>query len=283
MAGWGSMFDRQFDVDVEGLKTVCNVVGSGHPLLMLHGSGPGANAESTWRFIVEHLASRYEIYAPDMIGFGLSQGAPGRPAFQPDLWVKQALAVLERMPKGPVPIVGHSISGFTALRLPGHSSRVAAVVTTGTMGVRYEQSEYTRLTWRSPGNERELRESLEALVFDRARIDDDFVQRRFALLFEKGALQSFDALFPGDKQQYIDACVLTEDEISAIKCPVLLIHGKNDRVIRAEDTTLQIARRMAHADVHLLSQCGHLPATERPKDTSGILKLFLSSNQIGQG
>jgi len=271
------MFERSIDIDVRGIRTVCHLAGSGQPLLMLHGSGPGASVESTWRFILNRLTDRFAIYAPDLIGFGLSGNNPAVPAFDPDLWLEQALAVIDRMPEGPIMVFGHSISGFTALRLPSRVRRIAGVLTTGTMGVRYDQNAFTTLTWNLPRTREDLRAALQTLVHDKSRIDDEFVKQRFELLSDSGAAQSFDAMFPGDKQQYIDRCVLSDDEIAGITCPVLLTHGKSDVIIRASDTTLSLAQRIPQADVYLLAACGHLPATERPDTMAALAANFFEA------
>lgn len=271
------MFARSMDVDVQGIRTVCHLAGSGQPLLMLHGSGPGASADGTWRFILDRLVDRYAIYAPDLIGFGLSASNPAIPAFDANLWLEQALAVIDRMPEGPIVVFGHSLSGFTALRLPSRAKQIAGVLTTGTMGARFEQNAFTVLTWKLPGTPEELRIALECLVHDKSQIDDEFVRRRFDLLYGGDAARSFEMMFPGDKQQYIDSCVLSDDEIAGITCPVLLTHGKSDVIIRASDTTLNLARRIPLADVHLLAACGHLPATERPETMAALATAFFQN------
>ncbi|TAJ22820.1 MAG: alpha/beta hydrolase, partial [Rugosibacter sp.] len=42
------------------------------PVLLLHGSGPGANAMSNWQFALPFLGESYHCLAPDIAGFGLS-------------------------------------------------------------------------------------------------------------------------------------------------------------------------------------------------------------------
>ena len=46
--------------------------GKGFPILMIHGSGPGASTQGNWRLVLDPLADRYQIYAMDLIGFGES-------------------------------------------------------------------------------------------------------------------------------------------------------------------------------------------------------------------
>lgn len=53
--------------------------GAGAPLLMIHGSGPGASSIGNWRTVLPALAARYDLYAMDLIGFGKSARKPSAP------------------------------------------------------------------------------------------------------------------------------------------------------------------------------------------------------------
>lgn len=268
------LFEKSFDLSVRGIHTSCHVAGSGVPLLLLHGSGPGTSAAGTWRFILDRLTDDFLIYAPDLIGFGESGENPVSPSFDADLWLEQALAIIDEMPPGPIAVYGHSISGYTALRIPSKCDRVAAVMTTGTMGWQYTRNFFTDLTWTLPRSRQGLRTVLESLVHDKSQITEDFVEQRYRLLSESDKAMSFDAMFAGDKQFYIDSCVLSPAELNSVACPVLLIHGRSDQIIRPEDTTMALAARLLQADVALLGSCGHLPATERPETISALAKDF---------
>ncbi|MGH8750409.1 MAG: alpha/beta fold hydrolase, partial [Burkholderiales bacterium] len=48
-------------------------VGSGSPVLMIHGSGPGVSAWANWRLVMPSLAERFRVIAPDMVGFGFTE------------------------------------------------------------------------------------------------------------------------------------------------------------------------------------------------------------------
>ena len=44
--------------------------GSGSPVLLLHGSGPGVTAFANWRLVIPHLQENHRVIAPDLLGFG---------------------------------------------------------------------------------------------------------------------------------------------------------------------------------------------------------------------
>jgi len=76
-------------------------------------------------------------------------------------------------------------------------------------------------------------------------------------------------MFAGDKQRFIDAGALAADEaadeLGAIGCEVLMLHGRDDLGFPADALTLAMSRSIARADVHLLSRCGHSVAFEWPE------------------
>ena len=88
------------DIDFEGHRVHVWEGGEGFPLLMLHGSGPGAGTVANWRLVLEPLAARYRIVAADLVGFGASGRKREEPYFDLPLWRRQARAVLGLLPAG---------------------------------------------------------------------------------------------------------------------------------------------------------------------------------------
>ena len=59
-----------------GFETNVHDVGSGAPVLLIHGSGPGVSAWANWRLVIPALAKGRRVIAPDMVGFGYSTWFP---------------------------------------------------------------------------------------------------------------------------------------------------------------------------------------------------------------
>ena len=53
-------------------KTNYLEAGSGSPVVLIHGSGPGVTAYANWRLVLPVLAGRFRVLAPDMAGLGFS-------------------------------------------------------------------------------------------------------------------------------------------------------------------------------------------------------------------
>src|SRR5690625_1863935 len=107
--------------------------GQGEPLLLLHGSGPGASSHGNWRLILEPLSKHFHVIATDLIGFGESDRKTVEPYFDYDLWFRQATHMLGLFQSDSVNILGHSLSGALALKFAALDRRVSKEVTTGTM------------------------------------------------------------------------------------------------------------------------------------------------------
>ena len=53
-------------------------IGSGPPLVLLHGTGPGASGWSNFRLTIPAFADRYRVIVPDLPRFGKSSKVPIR-------------------------------------------------------------------------------------------------------------------------------------------------------------------------------------------------------------
>ena len=79
-----------------GIRTNYHDLGSGFPVLMLHGSGPGVSAWANWRLVMPSLAERARVIAPDMAGFGYTERRPDL-RYDMDTWVAQAVGMLDAL------------------------------------------------------------------------------------------------------------------------------------------------------------------------------------------
>jgi 2-hydroxymuconate-semialdehyde hydrolase len=258
----------------ESLRVSYTQIGTGPPLLLLHGSGPGASSLGNWRTVMGRLAESYTVHAMDLIGFGQSDRRPEPPYFDYAMWLRQAQAMLARIGgPGPVGVIGHSLSGSIALTLASSNPRIAAVLTTGTMGADFAPNDATRRTWRCPRTRDELRAALSGLIYDSSLIDDAYLAAREPVVFAPGYADYFDKMFEGDQRRYVRAALLSEATLQGVSCPVLMLHGRDDKAFPTE-STLQIAGRLPQADILLLSHCSHSVAFEHSETFLVNARLF---------
>lgn len=251
----------------EGVDVTYFHGGRGKPLLLLHGSGPGASSMGNWGPVLPDLMEEFEVFAVDLIGFGKSGRKPAAPYFDFELWVRQAQAMLDLVRPGePVGVIAHSISAAIALRVASENPRVAAVLTTGAMGRPFTPVEKTARVWTCPRTREDLFKALSGIIYDSSVITESYLAAREKVVFAPGYADYFDTMFGGDKQQYADAAVLNKETLSRVRCPVLLLHGKQDEAFPPA-TSVALAGLLPHADLVLLDKCSHSVAFEQ----SGML------------
>src|ERR671926_262054 len=94
-------------VDAGGVRTNYLEAGSGPPVVLIHGSGPGVTAYANWRLVLPALADRFRVLAPDMAGFGFSE-RPEKADYGVDLWTDQTVGFLDALGIDRAHVVGNS-------------------------------------------------------------------------------------------------------------------------------------------------------------------------------
>lgn len=89
-----------------------DVVGDGPPVLLLHGS---LSSRRAWRPVLEALAARRTVIAPDFPGFGDTPARTG--VATAAAWAHVAAELLDERGVERVAVAGHSMGGWTALEL----------------------------------------------------------------------------------------------------------------------------------------------------------------------
>jgi len=240
--------------------------GSGSPLLMLHGVGPGTSIEGNFGPVLEPLSQFCRIVAVDLVGFGRSGRKPAPPYFDVELWVRQAEAMLARLPEGPCGVAGHSMGGAIALKLAARTPRITKVLTSSSVGAPYAIPPALDAFWAATGNRGVLEAAMRRMVDDPAAVTDTMIDDRLKYLSSGDYGNYFAQMFEAPRQRHLDAGILSDAEISAVKARVLMLHGRNDQPCPAEQTTLALAAKLSAADVRLLGRCGHNLPRERPAD-----------------
>ena len=255
---------KEYDVKFEGMKVHCYEGGKGYPILLMHGSGPGASSVGNWAKVLGTLARRYHVLALDLIGFGLSGRKPGEPYFDNELWTRQGQFMLNRLAKkGPVGLIGHSLSGYLVLRLAANNARVDKVLVTGSLGAKSKLNGVLRRGWTFPESEKAFLNFYRSAVADPSVITKEFVKNRMEVLNQGDYGAYFTKMFKGEKQRYLDKSVLTKAELKRIKCEVLILHGAQDRAVPFKQAAVPLADAIPQADLIRLAACGHGPALDQ--------------------
>jgi 2-hydroxymuconate-semialdehyde hydrolase len=269
-------------VEVAGVSTAVIDTGmaagaTAPPVLLLHGSGPGVTAFANWRPIIPAVAASRRVIAPDQLGFGgTATGEPrtyGRAA-----WTDHTLALLDRLGIGTVDIIGNSMGGAVALSIAAARPRaVRRLVLMGSMGVAMVLPGGLDAVWGyTPGRE-QMRRILGLFAHNRGLITDELVELRYRASLDPAVRDSWAAMFPAPRQRWVDDLALSGAELASTGVPVLLVHGRDDRVVPWRSSSARLVDLLPDARLHVLSRCGHWTMIERTADFLAVVEPFLAA------
>jgi pimeloyl-ACP methyl ester carboxylesterase len=277
-------------VDANGIKTnyLEAGVGSGtshldaidvpeehHPhVVLIHGSGPGVTAYANWRLVIPALASDFHVVAPDMVGFGFSD-RPNDVEYSVQTWADQVVGVMDGLGIDKAHLVGNSFGGAIAMRIATqHPERVDKMVLMGSMGVDFELTEGLDRVWGYTPSFENMRKVLDVFAYNRGLVPDELAEVRYRASMQPGFQESFSAMFPAPRQQWVEAMKTPDDEIRKIPHKTLVVHGREDQVIPVE-TSLKLMGLIDNADTHVFAHCGHWVQIERSHDFNRLVRDFL--------
>jgi 2-hydroxymuconate-semialdehyde hydrolase len=258
-----------------GIRTNYHDLGSGHPLLMIHGSGPGVSAWANWRLVMPALAERARVIAPDMVGFGFTDRPAGQ-RYDMDAWVGQAVGLLDALGIARTDLVGNSFGGALALALAiRHPQRVRRLVLMGSVGVPFPITQGLDAVWGYTPSFENMRAIMDYFAWDRALVNDQLAQLRYEASIRPGFQESFAAMFPAPRQRWVDAMASREEDIRALPHQTLVVHGRDDRVIPLS-TSLTLSNWIPRSQLHVFGQCGHWTQIEHAARFARLVGDFLA-------
>jgi len=262
-----------------GIRTNCHDVGSGHPVLLIHGSGAGVSAWANWRLVMPELARQARVIAPDMVGFGftdrLDLTQPGQ-RYDMDTWVRQAVGVLDALGIEKTDLVGNSFGGALALALSiRHPQRVRRLVLMGSVGVPFEITAGLDAVWGYTPSFENMRRIMDYFAWDRSLVNDELAELRYRASIRPGFQESFASMFPAPRQRWVDAMCSPESAIRALPHHTLVVHGRDDQVIPLS-TSLTLSQWIVRSQLHVFGQCGHWTQIEHAARFARLVGDFLA-------
>ena len=261
-------------IDAGGIETSYLEAGSGEPVLMLHGSGPGVSALANWQYNIPTLAQRFRVLAPDIVGFGTTE-RPDDIVYSLRTWTDHVWAFLDAHGIEKTAIIGNSLGGRIALQMAtDRPDRITKMVLMGTPGVGMTPTEgLAALRAYEPSHDamRELLRNYFAV--DPAMITDELVEIRYEASIADGAYEAYRAMF-FDPRHAGSELGITENEVRAIATPILLVHGREDKVVPLQ-VSFTMLGLLPNADLHVFSACGHWTQIERADEFSALVTDYL--------
>ncbi len=256
-----------------GVRLYYEVAGTGDPVLLIAGLGADAHF---WYKQVPALARRFQVITFDNRDTFRSDRAEA--PYTVAAMAEDAAGLLEMLGIRAANVIGASLGGFIAQELAlAHPERVRKLVLCctsfgGPNALPIPPETLAVLMSRSGDPERDLRAFLPLQIATdyldtHAAEVDDYVAWRIA------HAQPLDAY-----QRQLGAAVAhnTEDRLSNLRMPVLILHGGQDRVVPTGNAA-RLGAKIPGARVHLFPEAGHLFLWEAAGAANRVLIEFLSS------
>ena len=261
--------------DANGIKTNYLEAGTGDPVVLIHGSGPGVTSYANWRLVLPALAENFRVVAPDMVGFGFSE-RPANIEYGVQTWADQVVGLMDTLELPKAHLVGNSFGGAIALRIAAqHPDRVGKLVLMGSMGVPFPITEGLDRVWGYQPSFENMRKVLDVFAYSRDLVNDELAEVRYRGSIQPGFQESFAAMFPAPRQRWVEAMCTPEDQIRRLPHRTLIVHGREDQVIPLQ-TSLRLMELIDNADLSVFSHCGHWSMIERTADFNRSVSEFFS-------
>lgn len=263
--------EQSHDVTLEGYRIHYREMGSGKPLVLVHGLG--GNSLDWAPMMKIYAKAGYHVYAPDLLGFGKSE----RPDIEYSIaqQVQLVNAFFQSQNIQQADIIGWSMGGWIALKFTlDYPEKVRRVVVNDSAGLFFQAGFSPKVF--VPTNVREVN-TLFSLLEPKAKPVPEFVARDLTRRMKTRGWVI---------QRTVDSMMKKKDlldgKLSAIKQPVLITWGAEDALLPLS-TAYEMAKEMPQADLEVFQGCGHLAPARCVHRVSGKTLEFLEAENPPEG
>lgn len=262
-------------VDAGGIRTHYIEAGSGPPVVLVHGGGPGADGYGNWHVCIPRLAAQFRVIAIDMLGFGRTDKPdPERFTYSQEARTAHLAAVLEALDVGPATLVGNSMGGLTSLAVARERPElVARLVLMGPAGIRTETVPAAlQALLGYDGTADGMRAVIRALTHESYVMDDALLEYRVRLSTEPATRRAQAATMAWVRER--GGLYLDDEAIAEVRTPALVIGGKCDPIVTPQQI-FRFLELLENSWGYLIPHCGHWVMMERPEEFCAVCTRFI--------
>jgi 2-hydroxy-6-oxonona-2,4-dienedioate hydrolase len=275
-------------VQTKHWKLHYNEAGEGHPVIMLHGTGPGATGWSNFNRNIGPLSEKYRVILLDSPGWGESDTVDVAKFGQARGDIN-ALAVKELMDElgmETAALVGNSMGGgcVQAFNM-AFPERLSHFITMGSgapgtniiqAGGPLEGIRIIRETYENPTPEN-FKRLIEVMVYDSGFVTSELAQQRADnALANKEHLANWLKSFGVGGAPAVPNPKLVESLLNC-KAPALVFHGRDDRTVPIEGS-LRLVTMLPNSTLVVFNKCGHWAQVEHADTFNWMVSEFIAKN-----
>jgi 2-hydroxy-6-oxonona-2,4-dienedioate hydrolase len=269
-------------IEAQGAKIHYHDVGKGHPIVFLHGSGPGATAWSNFGQNIEVLSKQFRVIAIDFPGWGQSDlEIPGEGKLTDAVEL-----VLDELGIKKAAFVGNSLGGATSIAFAAqHSGRVSHLITMGSpapgvsvysgAGLESEGLKVLFATFREPTPEN-FKRLVEIMCFDSKFATEELAKERSEAALRRP--EFLEAFLSGRLMQVMPNLRETTAALMELQVPTLAIHGRNDKTVHFENS-MRLVSLIPDSRLVLLNRCGHWAQLEHAAEFNDLVAGFVAGTR----
>lgn len=255
-------------VNVNGVRTHFVEAGTGEPVVLVHGAGPGACGWAGWRQTIPALAKKYHVFALDTLGFGYTD-KPTQIVYTDQASVDHLAGFADALCLDKFMLCGNSrgayISAKYMLDHPGRVKRLLMVSSgsiANAMGLERNEKQQggVRRLQGYDGTPEGMRRFLEIIVYDHSKITDELIAERVRIAALPGhayvqkSQKEFRALLNDDpdERQRFDI----RHRLPMSRTPMLMVWGAKDSFAPPEFAT-ELRKMLPNVAFEMLENSGH--------------------------
>ncbi len=250
----------EYEIQKEG-KFEYVEVGSGEPLILLHGL---FGALSNFSDLIEKFKHTHKVVVPLL------------PLFDLDLLhtsvkglAKYVQQFIDHKGYNQIHLLGNSLGGHVGLvYILSHPEKIKTLTLTGSSGL-FENAMGDSYPKR--GDYEYIKAKTAATFYDPAVATKELVDEVFEITNSRIKVIKIIALAKSAIRNNLG------EELGQIKVPTLLIWGKNDNVT-PPFVAEEFHKLIPNSELAFIDKCGHAPMMEVPNEFNDILEKFLKAN-----
>lgn len=257
-------------VDVAGKPIFLTEAGTGPPVVLLHGGGPGASGLSNYSRNVDALAAHFRVIVPDMPGYGRS--VKGVERDDPFGYLADMMrGLVDELGIGTAHFVGNSYGGAAALRLALDTpDRIGKLVLMGPGGIgttRSRPSAGLKSLLSYYGGDGPSRDKLATfirryLVYDGASVPEELIDLRYRASIDPEVVANPPLRRPPGLRSLWRMDLSRDRRLRHLMTPTLILWGRDDKVNRPAGGPM-LLNLLPNAQLVMTARTGHWVQWER--------------------